>query len=69
MSTLNHGVKLASVEIEENDYVLTIERPDGSLVKILLPREGEAGGACGQSVIGNQDEPCGLNLVSSGHYW
>ena len=32
-------IKIVKVESKDNDYLAGIKRPDGSIVKVLIPRE------------------------------
>jgi hypothetical protein len=60
--------RLVIVHCEHNneDYTVTLQRPDGSLVKVLIPCEWADGfpNACASTSV----EPFGLNCVTEGHY-
>lgn len=59
-------IHVIETEILEDDYIVHLERPDGSIVTILLPREDRDTYA--SQVVAESDIPIGLNLVTSGHY-
>ena len=57
-------IKIVKVESTDNDYQAEIKRPDGSIVKVLIPREDSptfASRCVKEGVFG-------LNLVTEGHY-
>ena len=54
-------------ELTEDDYLLTIRRPDGSEVKVLIPREDCSDVYVRQCMQNNLER--GLNLVTAGHYY
>jgi hypothetical protein len=60
------AVTLESVQVDGDDYSLMIRRPDGSVVCVLIPREGTE--LYEDSVVRSSERPFGLNLVCSGHY-
>jgi len=48
------------------DYTITLQRPDGLQIKVLIPIED--GGYDDDCVSNPGPKPFGLNLVYSGHY-
>lgn len=59
-------MKLISTERQNENYVVELERPDGSRVKILIPVEGVK--SYPNSCIANGRRPFGLNFVTEEHY-
>lgn len=59
-------IKLTSdCEKTDENYLVTIERPDGIKLKILIPREDSDSWA-NEGIT--RDETFGLNMVTDGHY-
>jgi len=57
-------VTVTHVEVDGPDYIVSISRPDGSIVRVLIPAPGH------DSFIDNacsSIKPYGLNFVTDGH--
>ena len=52
-------------ERDDENYIVTLRRPDGSLIAVLIPIEGTNKYADQCIEIGG---PFGLNFISTGHY-
>ena len=59
-------IEIVKVESLDDDYQVEIKRPDGSIVKVLIPREDSSG--LGRCVSKHPNAVFGLNLVTEGHY-
>ena len=60
-------IEIVKVESLEDDYRAEIKRPDGSIVKVLIPREDSS--AIGSRCVRNHPRAVfGLNLVNEDHY-
>ena len=61
-----HGLELIGVDDARDDYIAHLRRPDGVVIKVLIPREGSI-----YDRMADWDgvsSPYGLNLVCDGHY-
>jgi len=50
------------------DYIVDLERPDGSVVSVLIPKEGSDNHSNRVVITNDPENPFGLNLVCDGHY-
>ena len=50
------------------DYIVDMERPDGSVVSVMVPKEGLNNHASRVVTKNDPENPFGLNLVCDGHY-
>lgn len=64
-STEQHVV-ITLCEKGDDDYCITLRRPDGSVLKVLIPVEGGHDWS-NECVLGSKT-PFGLNFVFEGHY-
>ena len=58
--------ELVKTELLADDYIFHIRRRDGSVVKLLVPREDSA--AYYERMCMENGAVHGLNLVTEGHY-
>ena len=60
-------IKLIDCVRHEEDYIVTLERPDGSRLKVAIPRE-DHDGYFSKCLHPPSDVPYYLNFVTDRHY-
>lgn len=50
------------------NYIVHLGRPDGSVVSVLIPKEGSDNHSSRVVIKNDPENPFGLNLVCDGHY-
>ena len=61
-------IEIVKVESLDDHYQAEIKRPDGSIVKVLIPREDSSSHASRCVSKHRKEAVFGLNLVMEGHY-
>lgn len=66
-STLSHdAVVITHCDQINDNYCITLKRPDGSTLKVLVPIENTVNRL--NRKVANSKIPFGLNFVTEGHY-